>query len=61
MFGELVGGAGCVGGREKEWRGCLLDEVRVFGINADQRTTTAQDEGEWCKTTEREVEYFMAK
>ena len=51
MFGELVGGAGCVGGQEKEWMGCFLDDrwgfpgrpmgcflddLRVFGINADQ-------------------------
>ena len=46
MFGELVGGAGCVEGQEKEWMWCFLDDLRVFGINADQWTTTAQDEGE---------------
>ena len=40
------GGAGCVGGQEKEWMGCFLDDLRAFGINADQWTTTAQDEGE---------------
>ena len=27
VFGESVGGAGCVGGQEKEWMGCFL-----FGI-----------------------------
>ena len=26
MFGELVRGAGCVGGQEKEWMGCFQDE-----------------------------------
>ena len=36
MFGELVGGAGCVGGQGKEWIGCFLDDLRAFGINADQ-------------------------
>ena len=36
MFGELVGGAGCVGGQEKKRMGCFLDDVRAFGINADQ-------------------------
>ena len=36
IFGELVGGAGCVGEHEKEWMGCLLDDLRAFGINADQ-------------------------
>ena len=45
MFGEMVGGAGCVGGQEKEWMGCFLDDLRAFGINADQWTTAAQDEG----------------
>ena len=46
MFGELVGGAGCVrGGQEKEWMGCFLDNLRAFDINADQWATAAQDEG----------------
>ena len=44
IFGELTGGAGCVGGQEQDWMGCLLDDFRVFGINADQWTTAAQDE-----------------
>ena len=35
VFGEIVGGAGCVGGLEKEWMGCFLDDLRAFGINAD--------------------------
>ena len=53
MFGEMVGGAGCVGSQEKEWMGCFLDDLRAFGINADQRTTAAQDEGEWRRTAEQ--------
>ena len=61
MFGELVGGAGCVGGQEKEWMGCFLDGLRAFGINADQWTTAAQDEGEWRRMAEQEAEHFMAK
>ena len=61
MFGELVGGAGCVGGQEKEWMGCFLDDLRAFGINADQWTTAVQDEGEWCRTAEQGTEHFMAK
>ena len=37
MFGELVRGAGCMGGQEKEvWMRCFLDDLRAFGINADQ-------------------------
>ena len=61
MFGEMVGGAGCVGGQEKEWMGCFLDDLRAFGINADQWTTAAQDEGELRRTVEQRAEHFMAK
>ena len=46
MFVEMVGSTGCVGGPEREWMGCFLDDLRAFGINADQWTTAAQDEGE---------------
>ena len=46
MFGEVVGGAGCVEGHEKEWMECFLDDLRAFGINADQWTTAVRDEGE---------------
>ena len=35
MFGQLVGGAGCVGRQEKEWMGCLLDDLKAFDINID--------------------------
>ena len=62
MFGELVGDAGCVGGgEEKNWMECVLDDLRAFGINADQWTTAAQDEGEYHKTTNQGAERFMAK
>ena len=30
MFGESVGGAGCVGGQDKEWMGCFLDDLKSF-------------------------------
>ena len=30
MFGELVGGAGCVRGQENEWMGCFLDGPQRF-------------------------------
>ena len=46
MFGEMVGGTGCVGGQEIERMGCFLDDLRAFGINADQWTTAAHVEGE---------------
>ena len=45
LFGELVGGAGCLRGQEKECMGCPLDDPTAFGISADQWTTAAQDEG----------------
>ena len=61
MFIEMVGGAGSMGGQNKEWMGCFLDGLRAFGINADQWRTAAQDEGEWRRTGEQGVEYFMAK
>ena len=61
MFGELVGGAGCVGGQEKEWMECFLDDLRAFGINVDQWTTAAQDEGKWRRAAEQGAERFMAK
>ena len=41
--------------------GCFLDDLRAFGIDADQWTTAAQDEGEWRRTAEQRAEHFMAK
>ena len=61
MFGEMGGGAGCVGGQKNEWIRYFLDDLRAFGINADQWTTAAQDEGEWRRTAEQGVEHLMAK
>ena len=61
MLGEMVGGAGCVGDQDKELMGCFLDDLRAFGINADQWTTAAQDEGGWRRTAEQGAEHFMAK
>ena len=61
MFGKLVGGTGCVGGREKEWMGCFLDNLRAFGISVDHRTTAGQNEGEWRRMAEEGAEHFMAK
>ena len=45
MFGEVVGGVGCVGDLEKEWIECFLDDFIAFGIDADQWTIAAQEEG----------------
>ena len=41
--------------------GCFLDDLRAFGINADQWTTAAQDDRKWSRTAEQGVERFMAK
>ena len=41
--------------------GRFLNDLRAFGINADQWTTAAQDEGEWHRTAEQGAEHFMAK
>ena len=40
-------------GKEKGRMGCFLDYLRAFGINADQWTTAARDEGEWRTTAEK--------
>ena len=50
-----------MGGQEKEWMGCFLDDLRAFDTNAEQWTAAAQDVGEWRKTAERGVERFIAK
>ena len=52
-----------LGGQEKRRSmECLLNDLRTFGINADQWTTAAQDEGESRKTAEQGgTERFMAK
>ena len=49
---------GFVGGQEKEWIGCLLDDLRAFGIKTDQWTIAAQDEGEWYGTAKQGAELF---
>ena len=52
---------GLRGGQGKEGMGCFLDDLNFFGINADQWTTLAQDEGEWHQTAEEGSEHFMAE
>ena len=61
MFGELVGGTGCLGVHGKEGIACFLDYLGTFGINADQWTITAQDAREYHKTVEQGAERFVAK
>ena len=59
-------GRGLRGGAGKRVDGvfsgrCFLDDLRAFGLNADQWTTAAQDEGEWRRTAEQRAERSMAK
>ena len=61
IFGEMVEGAGCAGGQEKEWMRCFLDNHGANGINVDQWTTATQDEREWRRISEQGAEHFMTK
>ena len=45
VFEELMGGVGYLMGQKKERMGYVLDDLTAFVINADQRTTAAQDGG----------------
>ena len=53
IIGELVGGAGCVGGQEKEWMGVFLGQPRSFwhhrrtvdGCSPGRGVIMAQDGG----------------
>ena len=55
ILGEMVGGAGCVGGgQEKEWMGCLLDDLRVSGrggmaLDGGTRDGTFHGEMDRCR------------
>ena len=55
------GGHGLHEGPKKKWMRCPLDDLRAFGINADQWTTAAQDQGEWGKTAGQGANRFMVK
>ena len=61
IFGELVRGVGCVGEQERLWMECFLDDLRAFGINADQWTAAAQNKEECRRTAEQGAEHFMAR
>ena len=42
--------------------GCFLDDLRAFGIDADQwAIAAAQDEEGWRRTAEQGAEHLMAK
>ena len=48
-------------GARKKVDGVFLDNLRAFGINADQWTTAAQDKRNWRRTADQGAEYFMAQ
>ena len=57
IFGELVGGAGCVGRQGKKWMGCFLDDLKSFRYqrqpvydSSQGRGGMAQDGGTRCVT-----------
>ena len=41
--------------------GYFLDDLRPFGINADQLAIGAQDEGEWRRPARQGAEHFIAE
>ena len=41
--------------------GCLLEDIRVFGIDPDKWTIAAQDEREWHRTAKQGAESFMTR
>ena len=49
------------GDKRKNVWGCLLDDLRVFGIHPDKRTIAAQDEKKWHETAKQRAEIFMTK
>ena len=63
MFGELVGGAGCVRDQEREWMVVFPgQQPQSFRYQRrDHWTIAAQDEEESRKTTELGAEHFMSK
>ena len=38
--------------------GCLLDDLRAFGIKTDQWTIATQDADEWYQTANKGAEFF---
>ena len=60
---QSTGGVRATWGARKNsgWDVCFLDDLRAFGINADQWTTAAQDERNWHRTAEQGAKRFMAR
>ena len=58
---RILGGTVSSGGQEKEWMGCLLDDLRAFGVKTDHWATAFQDEGEWHRTAKQGAEFFLTR
>ena len=58
---KIGGGCGLREGAGKRVDGVFPDDLRAFGINADQSTTVAQDKGKWRRTAEQGAKRFMAE
>ena len=57
-----MGGAGCVGAQGETWMGCLSDDLKAFGIIANQWTIVVAKGGRKCRKTEEQgAKRFMAK
>ena len=56
-----MGNMCCVGVQERAWKGRLLDDLRVFGINVDKCMTIARDDEGWCKTAEQGAARVIVK
>ena len=61
MFGELMGGAGCVERVEKIVDGVSPERPQSFRYQRRLVDAAAQNEGEWRKTVEQGAERVMAK
>ena len=60
MFRELVGGAGSVGGQEKEWMGCILDDLRVSASTLTSGRSQPRTRGNGIGWRNK-AEFFMTK
>ena len=59
MFGELVGGKGYSGRREKDWMAHLKQDMSVFGMKFEGWQNAAQKAGRWVRRVEEGAELLM--
>ena len=61
MFGEVVGGEGAVGGQEKEWMGCFLNDLKSVRYQRPPVDDCSPGRGGMGQDGEQGAEYFMVK